>query len=86
MRTGPEMTPNPGLILTPRPGYSLGGLQQFTGAVIRDFTGVLLFLVIGARRQRFSPPGSIATSLRLSVKIFFSDRSPHSSRATSLPL
>ena len=46
--TKPEMTPNPGLVLTPRPGLSLGGLQQFTGAVIRDFTGVLLFLVIGA--------------------------------------
>jgi len=47
-RLKPEMTPNPGLVLTPRPGQSLGGLQQFTGAVIRDFTGVLLFLVIGA--------------------------------------
>ena len=47
-RTNPEMSPNPGLVLTPRPGQSLGGLQQFTGAVIRDFTGVLLFLVIGA--------------------------------------
>ena len=47
-RTPPGMTPNPGLVLTPRPGISLGGLQQFTGAVIRDFTGVLLFLVIGA--------------------------------------
>ena len=47
-RVKPEMTPNPGLVLTPRPGQSLGGLQQFTGAVIRDFTGVLLFLVIGA--------------------------------------
>ena len=43
-----EQTPNPGLVLTPRPGSSFGGLQQFTGAVIRDFTGVLLFLVIGA--------------------------------------
>ncbi len=29
IRTGPEMTPNPGLVLTPRPGESLGGLQQF---------------------------------------------------------
>src|SRR5260221_9051433 len=48
VRTRPEQTPNPGLVLTPRPGESLGGLQQFTGAVIRDFTGVLLFLVIGA--------------------------------------
>jgi uncharacterized membrane protein YraQ (UPF0718 family) len=48
MRQKPELTPNPGLILTPRPGWSLGGVQQFTGAVIRDFTGVLLFLVIGA--------------------------------------
>ena len=47
-RVKPEMTPNPGLVLTPRPGSSLGGLQQFTGAVIRDFTGVLLFLIIGA--------------------------------------
>ena len=47
-RQKPEQSPNPGLILTPRPGMSLGGLQQFTGAVIRDFTGVLLFLVIGA--------------------------------------
>ncbi len=47
-RLRPEMTPNPGLVLTPRAGASLGGLQQFTGAVIRDFTGVLLFLVIGA--------------------------------------
>jgi uncharacterized protein len=47
-RVRPEMTPNPGLVLTPRPGESLGGLQEFTGAVIRDFTGVLLFLVIGA--------------------------------------
>ncbi len=47
-RVRPEMTPNPGLVLTPRAGISLGGLQQFTGAVIRDFTGVLLFLVIGA--------------------------------------
>jgi len=46
--TNPAMSPNPGLVLTPRPGLSLGGLQQFTGAVIRDFTGVLLFLVIGA--------------------------------------
>jgi len=44
----PELSPNPGLVLTPRPGMSFGGLQQFTGAVIRDFTGVLLFLVIGA--------------------------------------
>ncbi|MCE0522385.1 MAG: permease [Methylacidiphilales bacterium] len=44
----PEMSPNPGLVLTPRPGQSFGGLQQFIGAVIRDFTGVLLFLVIGA--------------------------------------
>ena len=43
-----ELSPNPGLVLIPRPGMSLGGLQQFTGAVIRDFTGVLLFLVIGA--------------------------------------
>jgi len=48
LRVKPEISPNPGLILTPRPGQSLGGLQQFTGAVIRDFTGVLLFLVIGA--------------------------------------
>jgi uncharacterized protein len=48
LRPRPELTPNPGLILTPRPGLSLGGLQQFSGAVIRDFTGVLLFLVIGA--------------------------------------
>jgi uncharacterized membrane protein YraQ (UPF0718 family) len=47
-RTRQEQTPNPGLVLAPRPGWSLGGLQQFTGAVIRDFTGVLLFLVIGA--------------------------------------
>jgi uncharacterized membrane protein YraQ (UPF0718 family) len=47
-RTKPEQTPNPGLVLTPRPGQSYAGLQQFTGAVIRDFTGVLLFLVIGA--------------------------------------
>lgn len=43
-----ELSPNPGLVLNPRPGMSFGGLQQFTGAVIRDFTGVLLFLVIGA--------------------------------------
>jgi uncharacterized membrane protein YraQ (UPF0718 family) len=43
-----ELSPNPSLILTPRPGMSFGGLQQFTGAVIRDFTGVLLFLIIGA--------------------------------------
>jgi uncharacterized membrane protein YraQ (UPF0718 family) len=48
LRPRPDLTPNPGLVLTPRPGLSLGGLQQFTGAVIRDFTGVLLFLVIGA--------------------------------------
>jgi uncharacterized membrane protein YraQ (UPF0718 family) len=48
MRQKPELSPNPGLILTPSPGMSFGGLQQFTGAVIRDFTGVLLFLVIGA--------------------------------------
>jgi uncharacterized membrane protein YraQ (UPF0718 family) len=47
-RVRPEMTPNPGLVLAPRPASSFGGLQQFTGAVIRDFTGVLLFLVIGA--------------------------------------
>jgi hypothetical protein len=47
-RPGPEQSANPGLTLSPRPGVSLGGLQQFTGAVIRDFTGVLLFLVIGA--------------------------------------
>jgi len=47
-RVKPEMTPNPGLVLAPRPGLSLGGLQPFIGAVIRDFTGVLLFLVIGA--------------------------------------
>ena len=47
-RQARELSPNPGLVLTPRPGLSLGGLQQFTGAVIRDFTGVLLFLVIGA--------------------------------------
>ena len=39
---------NPGLLLAPVPGWSLGGLQAFVGAVIRDFTGVLLFLVIGA--------------------------------------
>lgn len=44
----PDQTPNPGLVLTPRAGASWGGLQQFTGAVIRDFTGVLLFLIIGA--------------------------------------
>jgi uncharacterized membrane protein YraQ (UPF0718 family) len=43
-----EQTPNPGLVLTPRAGASWGGLQQFTGSVIRDFTGVLLFLIIGA--------------------------------------
>ena len=43
-----EFSPNPGLVLTPRSGVALGGLQQFIGAVIRDFTGVLLFLVIGA--------------------------------------
>jgi len=48
VRTKPEMTPNPGLVLTPRTGAPFAGLQQFTGAVIRDFTGVLLFLVIGA--------------------------------------
>jgi len=47
-RVKPEMTPNPGMVLAPSPGLSLGGLQQFTGSVIRDFTGVLLFLVIGA--------------------------------------
>lgn len=47
-RVRPEMTPNPGLVLTPRTGSRFPGLQQFTGAVIRDFTGVLLFLVIGA--------------------------------------
>jgi uncharacterized membrane protein YraQ (UPF0718 family) len=47
-RSAQELSPNPGLVLTPRPGLSMGGLQQFTGAVIRDFTGVLLFLVIGA--------------------------------------
>ncbi len=47
-RQKPELSPNPGLVLAARPGMSLGGLQQFTGAVIRDFTGVLLFLVIGA--------------------------------------
>ncbi|MCE0499314.1 MAG: permease [Methylacidiphilales bacterium] len=47
-RPRPELSANPGLVLTPRPGLSLGGLQQFTGTVIRDFTGVLLFLVIGA--------------------------------------
>jgi uncharacterized membrane protein YraQ (UPF0718 family) len=48
-RMKPEaMSANPGLVLSPRPGESWGGLQQFTGAVIRDFTGVLLFLVIGA--------------------------------------
>jgi hypothetical protein len=44
----PDQTPNPGLVLTPRAGASWGGLQQFTGSVIRDFTGVLLFLIIGA--------------------------------------
>jgi uncharacterized membrane protein YraQ (UPF0718 family) len=44
----PDQTPNPTLVLTPRPGASWGGLQQFTGSVIRDFTGVLLFLIIGA--------------------------------------
>lgn len=43
-----ELSQNPGLVQIPRPGWSLGGLQQFTGAVVRDFTGVLLFLVIGA--------------------------------------
>ena len=43
-----DQTANPTLVLTPRPGASWGGLQQFTGAVIRDFTGVLLFLIIGA--------------------------------------
>ncbi len=43
-----EQTPNPSLVLVPRPGASWGGLQQFTGAVVRDFTGVLLFLIIGA--------------------------------------
>jgi len=48
VRPNPALSPNPGLVLVPRPGWSLGGLQQFTGAVIRDFTGVLLFLVIGA--------------------------------------
>ncbi len=48
MRLKPEMTPNPGLLLTPRAGMPLGGVQQFVGAVIRDFTGVLLFLIIGA--------------------------------------
>jgi uncharacterized membrane protein YraQ (UPF0718 family) len=47
-RPKPERSANPGLVLAPRPGLSLGGLQQFTGAVMRDFTGVLLFLVIGA--------------------------------------
>lgn len=47
-KSAQEFSPNPGLELAPRPGSSLGGLQQFTGAVIRDFTGVLLFLVIGA--------------------------------------
>jgi uncharacterized membrane protein YraQ (UPF0718 family) len=46
--TNPEQTPNPGLVLVPAPGLALGGLQQFVGAVVRDFTGVLLFLVIGA--------------------------------------
>jgi uncharacterized protein len=43
-----EQTANPSLTLVPQPGASWGGLQQFTGAVIRDFTGVLLFLIIGA--------------------------------------
>jgi uncharacterized membrane protein YraQ (UPF0718 family) len=48
LRARPEMTPNPGLVLTPRAGTPLPILQQFVGAVVRDFTGVLLFLVIGA--------------------------------------
>ena len=74
-RPHPEQSPNPGLILTPRPGLSLGGLQQFTGAVIRDFTGVLLFLIIGAGRRPFSPPALTATCLRQWGRIFFSDRS-----------
>ncbi len=47
-KSAESLSPNPGLTLTPSPGLSIGGLQQFTGAVIRDFTGVLLFLVIGA--------------------------------------
>ena len=47
-RLKPEMSPNPALVLAPTPGLSLGGVQQFTGAVIRDFTGVLPFLVAGA--------------------------------------
>jgi uncharacterized membrane protein YraQ (UPF0718 family) len=47
-RAGAEPSANPGLVLAPRPGAAPGGLQQFIGAVIRDFTGVLLFLVIGA--------------------------------------
>ncbi len=47
-RRAGELSPNPGLVLVPRAGLSLGGLQQFTGAVVRDFSGVLLFLIIGA--------------------------------------
>jgi uncharacterized membrane protein YraQ (UPF0718 family) len=53
----PEQTPNPTLVLTPRPGASWGGLQQFTGSVIRDFTGVLLFLIIGAAAAAFFSTG-----------------------------
>lgn len=47
-RLRPELSANPALELTPRVGISFVGLQQFTGAVIRDFTGVLFFLIIGA--------------------------------------
>ena len=59
-RITPESTANPGLMLSPRPGMSLGGLQQFTGAVIRDFTGSCSSSSLGRRRRQFSPPALIA--------------------------
>ncbi len=76
----------PRLELTPRPGNSLGGLQDFTGAVIRDFTGVLLFLIIGAAVAALFSTGFNRNLLAPIGKTSSSARSPASSLAQMLCL
>ncbi len=41
----------------PRAGMAYGALQQFTGAVTRDFLGVLVYLIIGAGVAAFFSAG-----------------------------
>ena len=82
-----DQTPNPSLVLVPRPGASWGGLQQFTGAVVRDFTGVLLFLIIGAAAAALFSTGFNRSLLApLGQNIILGPLAGHRAGRTALPL